>query len=998
MPRRHFVFAGVVISAILAAPLAQAQARPGPNDNLSAPTALNDAPSFSPRKLARRAARNALLDSGRGGRRPVNGSSDRGQGAGLFDCGCASTEVVCDAPVSGTFSGECFLLSDGTPLEMFRLVIEERQEVTIELHSPDFDGYLLLDQPNCDILAENDDCAVDDLTRACISQTLAPGTYVVGVNSFTTDDIGAAFELSVMCSTPLDCESCLAGTVTCGGSVAGQLSAGDCARPDGRLEDVIRLDLDAPTRVDLSVRGAGELLPTFALTDAECQLINEAGICSAGIGDNCWSVELPAGVYYLRVSDSSSGFTGSYVVEAVCEAATDFCAKCVTGTVGCGETVSGDFPISACPIPEGAILDLYELEVVEASPLSVTLTSDDFAPFLTLYDATCVELARNNSCRGSVGACIRDFDLDPGTYFVGVSSVFADVSGTFDLSISCPDPGECRDCSVGRIECGESVNGEWDASDCTREGVRRETWEFRIDQPATVRALLATEDRTAEVALFNSSCGIVPASECADGTAGCVEYLGLSPGSYYLSTTSSATETTSYNLETRCLAFDICRDCVVREIADGELITGRFTDTDCTFNSGNPVDVYTFSTDQPARIQAIMTATQFSPWLTVYDEQCMARSTVVPCGPNSICLTAGLPPGNYSLGVQSLAPTDGNYSVTLSVSAPFDCSTCASGELSCDEPLTNSLPTGGCVLIGSGFLDVYELPVSSATSFELNAASSEFDPRLVLFNGDCIAFAENEDCKFSTDSCLTLDLEPGTYWVGVSSALPGESGSYTVNMTSDFCTVCDRCESGTVAPGQTVRGTLADDCTANDSKPADTWTLILEEERRLSFTLGGLSDLDLVLLLYNEACEEFANNDDCDLTTLGSCLEVTLGPGAYSVGVTTFIGNTGEYELSVSDAASGDVRPGDCNLDGFVDLSDGVCVLQALFSGRALGCGPDGSASPGNRSLLDFDASGDVTLTDAVGLLSFLFRGRAPHALGRECVDIADCPTVCPVR
>ncbi|MBI4603277.1 MAG: hypothetical protein HY721_15090, partial [Planctomycetes bacterium] len=90
-------------------------------------------------------------------------------------------------------------------------------------------------------------------------------------------------------------------------------------------------------------------------------------------------------------------------------------------------------------------------------------------------------------------------------------------------------------------------------------------------------------------------------------------------------------------------------------------------------------------------------------------------------------------------------------------------------------------------------------------------------------------------------------------------------------------------------------------------------------------------------------------------------------------------------------------RPGDCNQDSEVDVSDAVCLLLHLFAGvpMELPCGDHAATDPANVSLLDANGDGTVDLSDAVHALSFLFLGGPPHVLGTGCVEIQGCPATC---
>ncbi|MCZ6794793.1 MAG: CHRD domain-containing protein, partial [Planctomycetota bacterium] len=85
--------------------------------------------------------------------------------------------------------------------------------------------------------------------------------------------------------------------------------------------------------------------------------------------------------------------------------------------------------------------------------------------------------------------------------------------------------------------------------------------------------------------------------------------------------------------------------------------------------------------------------------------------------------------------------------------------------------------------------------------------------------------------------------------------------------------------------------------------------------------------------------------------------------------------------------------PGDANSDGVLDLSDGVRILEKLFTNRdaVVPCAGDFQAG-GNFATLNFNGDPTVDLTDAVLVFTHLFLDNTVvHVLGTACVLIADC-------
>jgi hypothetical protein len=103
-----------------------------------------------------------------------------------------------------------------------------------------------------------------------------------------------------------------------------------------------------------------------------------------------------------------------------------------------------------------------------------------------------------------------------------------------------------------------------------------------------------------------------------------------------------------------------------------------------------------------------------------------------------------------------------------------------------------------------------------------------------------------------------------------------------------------------------------------------------------------------------------------------------------------------EVKALVIDPPSNRLLPGDANVDGQLDLSDGICLLELLFLGgnRNLPCGSSLSAER-NVVLLDTNGDARTDLSDTVYLLRYLFLGGPAHVQGELCRVIDGCPDRC---
>jgi len=160
-----------------------------------------------------------------------------------------------------------------------------------------------------------------------------------------------------------------------------------------------------------------------------------------------------------------------------------------------------------------------------------------------------------------------------------------------------------------------------------------------------------------------------------------------------------------------------------------------------------------------------------------------------------------------------------------------------------------------------------------------------------------------------------------------------------------------------------------------------------------------------------------AGSDDMVVYELNPLTGVALGPpfvyggaGAWGmaadsrhifvVGESSADGN-GKQGLALNFelvAAGGAQRPGDCNQDAKLDISDAVCLLGHLFLGHPnrLPCG-EMTESTGNLALLDASGDGSLDISDAVVVLTYLFSdGAAPFLSSPDCRPVEGCATGCP--
>lgn len=174
--------------------------------------------------------------------------------------------------------------------------------------------------------------------------------------------------------------------------------------------------------------------------------------------------------------------------------------------------------------------------------------------------------------------------------------------------------------------------------------------------------------------------------------------------------------------------------------------------------------------------------------------------------------------------------------------------------------------------------------------------------------------------------------------------------------------------------------------------PESDFSFVLIGDLTVSFDASASSDRNGTIDFYdwNFGDGEFGS---------GETIEHTFpGEGTYLVELSV----TDDEDASTSSLREVTIvlpfqRPGDANQDTVLTIVDALVLLHLLFdpAGISLPCADATAADGGNATLLDFDASSQVTLGDAVQTLQHLYLGGPAHALGVECAGIAGCDDVC---
>lgn len=155
-----------------------------------------------------------------------------------------------------------------------------------------------------------------------------------------------------------------------------------------------------------------------------------------------------------------------------------------------------------------------------------------------------------------------------------------------------------------------------------------------------------------------------------------------------------------------------------------------------------------------------------------------------------------VPAGTYWAGVTSMSEGEsGSYSLTVNASAsgtstPVDSFTSIYGiavEINSNPFIFGALNSGDGLFDGK-FVDLYQFELDTPIELKFDLQSTEFDTMLILAEvlpGQQLGSLqiENDDGGTGTNSRIQAELDPGTYWIAVTSFGNEESGDYEIAIT-----------------------------------------------------------------------------------------------------------------------------------------------------------------------------------------------------------------------
>jgi len=216
-------------------------------------------------------------------------------------------------------------------------------------------------------------------------------------------------------------------------------------------------------------------------------------------------------------------------------------------------------------------------------------------------------------------------------------------------------------------------------------------------------------------------------------------------------------------------------------------------------------------------------------------------------------------------------------------------------------------------------IDLYQYRFENDSSVDIQLSSSTLNPFLYLARissaQDAIpAFTFGDDNSGQgTNANIIANIQAGTYWVGASSALSNEQGSYELTISATSNTPANSFEiidstygpSVEVNPNPNIAGNLTNSDFVYEGKYLDLYQFDVINTTTLRIDLSSNS-FDTKLLIVDVLPGKvlgnvFFEDDDISFQNTNSRIEQSLLPGTYWMGVTSFDNDeTGDYNIDIS--------------------------------------------------------------------------------------------------
>jgi hypothetical protein len=694
----------------------------------------------------------------------------------LYAQTCVPTPILPGAAATGRAGAANCTLSDGTSYAAYRLTLPVRGQAKFAL-DPNPGGFSLI---------VRDNTSTQVASGTVIAQALEAGTYTVLVTVPALPAAGTSpGDASYTLQTGFTAEQgpLCAGFPSLGlnQSAAGMLGSSGCRLPDGSLYEAYVVNSF----------GAGNLTVTVSSQVFQPWLVVR-GDDGTALGSGAGSVTVSiAGSSAYQIVVATLDNAGAYqVTTAFTPALTETCVPQPAPQAGAADNNSiGSTSCSVVIDDAGdqAFYNYYNLTVPSAGQVDVAVASEDFAPTIYLQDANGNILA-TDSGGGPMGGSYPGSEihqyLPAGNYVVQVYSNYAS-GGNYSLTYNF-SAGPAQPCATSALNPGTPAIGTLSASSCRSQFGLSDLYAVTLPAAGTISLDLNATSFTGQVALRDSKDNLIVLNQD-------VEQLGNSqisatlPAGTYSVAAAAISGTGRYELDAVFTAASIPPCTYAQPLNLNTGYNQNLSSASCIGSNGQPMDLYQFTLPVDSTIAAVMTSSQFDPYLKLMDSAGnVLRSDDNSYGYSDPLIVQYLPAGNYQLMARAASSTAGGlYQVNLLAASGARPPFCGpKGNLAPGGSISGTLTFTACQFSDATFADVYAVTLDADGTIDLRLNSSDFDAYLVLQDAKGNLLAQDDDSGGGTNSRIQQKLTAGTYYVYAKPFANYYSlGAYTLTLS-----------------------------------------------------------------------------------------------------------------------------------------------------------------------------------------------------------------------
>jgi len=613
------------------------------------------------------------------------------------------------------------------------------------------------------------------------------------------------------------------------GTAAGTLDNSSCQLSDATAYAAYRLDLPVRGQLALDLATASDFI--LILRDTTGERV------ASGL-----SIHRPAeaGSYTVLVDARVPGQVGQYQIKSAFTSEPGMLCKAFP-SLGLSQTVAGTLGASGCAAPDGTAYEGYFLTSYGAGTLTVTVTSGDFTPVVTVRTSDGSAIA---SGQGTVSAAVDD-----GSQYEAVVAS-ADTTGNYQLTTTFQLAAGETCSATANLTVPLSGTGSVTANSCyaalTGSGdlFFYNYYGLSVAAAGVADIAVSSSDFAPTLYLLDDGGNMLATDSGGGGGGGGIAPVAaseirmqLQPGNYTLQVMSSLASGGNYKYDYQFTA-GAPQPCGTAALDPAGSLAGSLSAASCRTALGL-ADLYGITLPAAGSLQMTLSSSSIMPALALRD----TKDNLIVFnedfeGLGTTQLSATLPTGTYTVAAAAVSGA-GGYQLA-SQSTPQPAGPCAPPQaVAANGGYVQNLGASGCTAANGQPVDYYQFTLPADGVVAAFMTSSDIDGFLTLTDANGNPLRSDDNSYGYLDPMIVQFLPAGTYGLAARAAGSTVGGLYEVDVRSapgsrpPFCAAL-----GTLAPGASQSGTLGfSSCQYTDATFADIY----------QFQLGATATIDLQL-------------------------------------------------------------------------------------------------------------------------------------------------------